>query len=298
LCVVTADYKQNDNTYVASGNKEGKVAIITLTRGTYSGAKELAQYLSEKLGYKLLSRETIIDKLAEYGWVEEKLDKVRQKQLGILQRMNLEWIHYVVCLRAVLSKEAQDEALVYHGNNGQAALRGFPHVLTIKVTADMKYRIKAVMERNEYAIDQKEATEIIKRIDERRERWARFLYQTDGNDVSAFDMIIDLSRKSIQDAYEMINATVSLPQFQSNPESQKIIQNLTRAAQLRAKIAMETDIIDDEIEVEVNDGLLNVKGVVHSLDDANKLRDFLSQQPEVEQVVSHLEETPQQIDSG
>ena len=274
------------------------MAIITLTRGTYSGAKDLGQYLADNLGYKLLSRETIIDKLAEYGWVEEKLDKVRQKQLGILQRMNLEWIHYVACLRAVLSREVLDEALVYHGNNGQAALQSFPHILSIKVIADMKYRIKAVMERNEYAIDQKEAMEIINRIDERRERWAKFLYQTDGNDASSFDMIIDLSRKSIPDAYEMIKATISLPQFQSTPESRKTIENLARASQLRARIAMETDIIDDEIKVEINDGMLNVTGVVHSLDDAEALRKFLANQPEVEHVVSHLEETPQQIDTG
>jgi cytidylate kinase len=274
------------------------MAIITLTRGTYSGAKELSQYIANRLGYTLLSRENIIDKLAEYGWAEEKLDKIRHKELGILQRMNLEWIHYVACLRAVLATEAQGEALVYHGNNGQAALRGFPHVLSIKATADIKYRIKAVLERNEYAIDQKEALEIINRIDERRNRWSKFLYQADANDASTFDMIIDLSRKSIADAYEMIHATVSLPQFQSTPESRKLIENLTRAAQLRAKIAMETDVIDDEIEVEVNDGVLDVKGVVHSLDDANVLKAFLSQQPDVEEVISHLEETPQELDNG
>ncbi len=274
------------------------MAIITLTRGTYSGAKDLGQYLAEKLEYKLLSRENIIDKLAESGWVQEKLDKVRQKQLGILQRMNLEWVHYVACLRAVLSREAQDEALVYHGNNGQAALHGFPHILSIKVTMDMKDRIRAVMERNEYAIDQKQAIEIINRIDERRERWVKFLYQIDGKDASAFDMVIDLSRKSIPEAYEMINATISLPPFQPTPESKKTIENLAQSAQLRARIAMETDIIDDDIEVEINDGVLNVKGVVHSLDDADKLREFLSRQPEIEQVVSHLAETPQQIDSG
>ena len=273
------------------------MAIITLTRGTYSGAKELGQYISRHLGYKLLSRESIIDKLAEYGWVDEKLDKVRQKQLGILQRMNLEWIHYLACLRAVLGTEARDEALVYHGNNGQFALRGFPHILSIKVIADMKYRVKAVMERNEYAIDQKEAMEIIKRIDERRERWSRFLYQTDSSDVSAFDMVIDLSRKNMSDAYEMIHAATSLPQFQPTPESKKIIENLTRAADLRARIAMQTDIIDDEIDVEVKGGVLNVKGVVHSMDDADKLKEFLSQQPEVEEVVSHLEEAPEVIDS-
>ena len=113
------------------------MAIITLSRGTYSGAKELAEYIAPNLGYKLLSRENIINDLAHYGWIEGKLDKVRHKEMGILQRMNLEWIHYVACLRAVLSKEAQCGALVYHGNNGHAALRGFPHILSVKVVADM-----------------------------------------------------------------------------------------------------------------------------------------------------------------
>lgn len=277
-------------------DEEDTMAIITLSRGTYSGAKELAEYIAPNLGYKLLSRETILDKLAEHGWIDEKLNKVRHKHLGILQRMNLEWIHYLACLRAVLSKEAQDEALVYHGNNGHAALRGFPHILSIKVVADMKDRIKAVIARNEYAIDQKEAIRIIERIDERRRRWSEFFYQRDVNDVSSFDMVIDLSRKSIADAYEMLHSAVALPQFQPTPASTKAIENLIRAAQLRARIAMETDIIDDEIEVEIHDGALSVKGVVHSLGDAEELRRFLSSQPEVEKVESHLEESPQGMD--
>jgi len=54
--------------------------------------------------------------------------------------MNLEWVHYLACLRAVLSKQAKGEALVYHGNNGHLALRGFPHILSIKVIADMEHR--------------------------------------------------------------------------------------------------------------------------------------------------------------
>lgn len=272
------------------------MAIITLSRGTYSGAKELAEYIAQNLGYKLLSRETILDELQQYGWREEKLKRIRHKQSGILQRMNLEWIHYLVCLRAALSNDAQDEALVYHGNSGHAALRGFPHVLSVKVVADMKYRIKAVMARNEYAIGQKEAIRIINRIDERRSRWSRFLYQTDANDASSWDLVIDLSRKSIADAYDMIHAAVTLPQFQPTQESKRTIENLARAAQLRAKIAMEIDILDDELEVEIHDGVLNVKGVVHSLGDAEELKRFLSGQPEVEKVESHLEESTRDMD--
>jgi len=273
------------------------MAIITLSRGTYSGAKELAEYIAPNLGYTLLSREVIVDQLSHYGWEEGKLHRVRHKQLGIVQRMNLDWIHYVACLRAVLSKEAEGEALVYHGNNGHAALRGFPHILSIKVIADMEDRIRAVLARNEYTIDRKEAIRIIQRIDERREKWSKFLFGTDTNDASAFDMVIDLSRKSIPDAYEMIHAAVALPQFQPTPESKKAIQNLARAAELRARIAMQTDVIDDEIEVEIHNGVLKVKGVVHSLEDANELREFLSRQPEVQKVESHLKESVGDMDN-
>jgi len=62
------------------------MAIITMSRGTYSGAKELSEYVVQNLGYKLLSREVIIQELANYGWVEGKLERVRHKQLGILER--------------------------------------------------------------------------------------------------------------------------------------------------------------------------------------------------------------------
>ena len=270
------------------------MAVITLTRGTYSGAKDLAEYTAEHLGYKLLAREDIIDELAEYGWAEDKLDKARFKKLGILQRMNLEWIHYTACMRAVLTKHAIGESLVYHGNKGQLVLKGFPHVLSINVIADMEYRIKAIMARNEYAIDRKEAIRILNRIDERRDKWSKFLYQSNMNDATSFDMVIDLSRKSLPDAYEMIQSTVMLPQFQSTDESRKQIENLCRAAELRAKIAMEADVIDDDIEIEVNDGVANIKGTVHSLEDADAIRNLLRQQPEIEDIETVFEAPPQE----
>jgi cytidylate kinase len=268
------------------------MAIITLSRGTYSGAKVLAKHIAQSLDYRLLSRETIVNELAQYGWADEKLSKAHHKKLSMLQRMNLEWVHYQACLRAVLSEAAQTENLVYHGNNGHIVLQDFPHLLNIKVVADMEDRIKAVTARNEYAIDRKEAIRIVKRIDERRDRWSNFLYQADMNDISSFDMVIDLSRKSLEDAYEMIRSAVSLPQFQPTQESKKIIEDLTLAARLRARIAMETDVVDDEIEVEINDGMLNVKGGVHSLEDAEELKQFLSLQPEITHLESHLENSP------
>lgn len=265
------------------------MAIITLSRGTYSGAKELAEYIARNLGYQLLSREALVDELKRFGWADEKLNRVRNKNLGIMPRMNLEWVHYLACLRAVLSEKVLDEALVYHGNQGQFVLRDFPHILSIRVIADMEYRIKALMARNEYAIDRKEAVKIINRIDQRRARWSKFLYQTDINDASSFDMVVDLSRKSIADAYEMIHNTVILPQFNPTPESRKTIQNLIRAAQLRAKIAMDTEAVDDDIEVVIRDGVVSIEGTVHSVEDADAIRELLRKEPDIVDVESRVE---------
>jgi len=265
------------------------MAIITLSRGTYSGAKELAEYIAREFDYTLLSREELVAELACYGWEENKLDKARYKQLGMLDRMNLQWIHYLACLKAVLAERVKGERVVYHGNQGQMVLRNFPHVLSIKCVASMDYRINAVLARNEYAIDRREATKIIERIDQRREKWSKFLFGADPNDRSLYDMVIDLARKSIPEAFEMIRSSVSLPQFRLTPESAKAVEDLALAAKLRAKIAMEGDVLDDDIEIEIRDGIVNIKGTVHSEEDAEAIRRLLAEQPEIHDVEANLE---------
>ena len=60
------------------------MAIIALARGTFSGAKELAQQVAETLNYRLVSREDIIEKTAQYGVTRERLDRARRRKLSIL----------------------------------------------------------------------------------------------------------------------------------------------------------------------------------------------------------------------
>jgi len=265
------------------------MAVITLNRGAYYGAKELAEYTAQNLDYPLLSREDLIDQLAQFGWEEDKLNVARQLHLGMMERMNLQWIHYTACMKAILIEKAKNGKLVYHGSQGGLVLNDFPQTLNIKCIADMDYRIQLVMKRNEYAIDRKEAIKIINRADKRRDRWSRVLLNVETGDDSLYDMIIDLSKTSVSDAFERIRSTISLPQFQPTKESQKKIDDLVIAANLRAKIAMESDILDDDISIEINDGIVNVKGTVHSQEDADAIRRMLAQQPEIEDVESSLE---------
>ena len=49
------------------------MAIITISRGSYSGGKAVAERLSEKLGYPCISKEIILDAAEEFGVPEEQL---------------------------------------------------------------------------------------------------------------------------------------------------------------------------------------------------------------------------------
>ena len=272
------------------------MAIITISRGTYSGALALAEYISRNFGYRLITREDIIGKLGEYGMSDDRLNSARHRQLSVRQRKDLEWTHYLACFRAALCEEMRGENMIYLGDNGHAVLKNFPNVLHVRVITNLDYRIDNFMKRNDYVIDRKEAKKLIRKIDEQRGKWVKTIYKEDVDNPSEFDITINLDPMSIPDACGLIQTTMELSQFKTTVESQKKLEDTIFAANVRAKIATEIEIIDDNIEVEAEDNVLSIKGTVHSIEEWDELKELLRQLPEVEDMESHLE-TPVEIPS-
>ncbi|MGO9691663.1 MAG: cytidylate kinase family protein, partial [Syntrophobacteraceae bacterium] len=51
------------------------MAIITISRGSYSNGKEVAEKVAQKLGYKCYAREVILEASKEFNIPEIKLVK-------------------------------------------------------------------------------------------------------------------------------------------------------------------------------------------------------------------------------
>ena len=249
--------------------------IIALARGTFSGAKEVAQAVAETLSYRLVSREDIIEKTAQYGMTRERLDRARQRKLSLLQRKQLDWIHYRAYARAALTKEIRQGSMVYLGSNGRVLLRDFPNVLNVMVVADMEYRIDNLIRRTEHVINRRKARRLIEEIDERKDRWQRHFYGDDWQRYSEFDLIIHPGQVSIPDACENILAALEQPNYQTTHKSLETIDLLTVAAELRARIAMKADVVDDNVQVDVRDGMVVVTGSVRSPEDMEGIRELL-----------------------
>ena len=251
------------------------MAIITLSEGTFTGARRLAECLAEKLGYKLVNRDDVIGKLQEYGISGDTLDHARRRRLGMLQRIDTQWRHYLVCSRAVLSKEIRQGNLVYLGDGGRSLLRDFPNVLRVKIISDIEHRMDRLMKRVDYVIDRKRSQQLIEKMDERRGGWRKGLYSNGWHEPSEFDLVVELGVTSVSDAFEKIRSAAEKHPFQATQESLDAIELMKCAAELRALIATEADVKDDRIEVRAQDGVLIIDGSVRSTEEAEAIVELL-----------------------
>ena len=153
------------------------MAIITISRGSASGGLLLAQGLSEKLGYGLVSREDVIQAATKYGVSVEKLQETILKPLGFWERFQHERRRYLTFVQEALCDQARKDRIIYHGNAGHLLLRGVSHVICVRLIAPMDFRIRMLMERENMI--REDAIRYIERMDRQRKEWTRFLYGVD-----------------------------------------------------------------------------------------------------------------------
>ncbi|MCX5889594.1 MAG: cytidylate kinase-like family protein, partial [Deltaproteobacteria bacterium] len=137
------------------------MAIITISRGSYSRAKEIAEKLAQELGYGCISREILLEASEEFNIPEIKLVRAIEDAPSILDRLTQGKERYLAYIRAALLKHAQKDNVVYHGIGGNFLLQGIPHVLKVRIVADLEDRVADEMKRESISVS--EAREIIQK---------------------------------------------------------------------------------------------------------------------------------------
>lgn len=227
------------------------MAIITISRGSYSRGKEIAEKLAAKLNYKCVSREVLLGTCGQYNVPEFKLNKAISNAPSILNLFSGGKERYINRIRATLLEYAQNDNIVYHGLAGQFLLQGIPNVLNICLTADLEYRIERVM--NTEQMSQAKARSFLKKVDEERTKWGQRQYGIKTYDPILFDLVIHLGRLTVDDAIDIILFSAKMSCFQSTAESQNILKNMTIKAQIIALLDeySNADIVVEEGRVYV-----------------------------------------------
>jgi cytidylate kinase len=205
------------------------MSIVTISRGSYSRGKEVAEKLALALGYECVSREVILEASEYSGIPEAKLVRAIHDAPSILDRFTRNKLRYVACTRFAIAKHVQKDNVVYHGLAGHFFLQEVPHVLKVRITASLEDRIKEEVKREN--ISPEEARRILRKDDEERRKWSLALYGIDTWDSALYDMVLHIKTLTVEDAVSTIRRALEVPRFQTTPESQAILDKLVFRAE-------------------------------------------------------------------
>jgi cytidylate kinase len=213
------------------------MSIITISRGSYTRGKEVAEKLAQTLGYQCLSRDILLEASECYNIPEIKLVRAIHDAPSILERFTYSREPYVAYLRAALLRHVHKDNVVYHGLAGHFLLKGIPHVFKVRIIADLEDRVKEEMKREK--ISAEEARRILRKDDEERRKWSKHVYGIDTWDPSLYDLVIRIKHITVDGAVDIIKCALKDPRFQTTPEGQQLVNEMSLAARI------ETALIED-----------------------------------------------------
>ncbi|MCX6543290.1 MAG: cytidylate kinase family protein [Acidobacteria bacterium] len=262
------------------------MSIITISRGTFSGGKRLAECLADRLGYPCLSREVIAEAAAVYGVSQVELGAALSQPPSFWDRFRRDRDRYLAYIRAVLCQRAKVGNLIYHGHAGHHLLAGVRHVIRVRVVADLSYRIHAAMAQCNMTSGQAEA--YINKVDEDRRKWTRFLYGVAWEDASNYDVVLNLEYLGAAGACEVVVRMTELEQFEQTEQSQTAMQNLAVASLVTAALARDQRTRDSDFRVQADAGTVTIEGMVRMAATVGEAAEVASATEGVRAVVNHV----------
>ncbi len=201
------------------------MAIITISRGSYSRGKEVAEKLAKALGYECISRDILLEASEEFNIPEIKLVRALHDAPSVLERFHHGKERYVNYLMSALLEHVKKDNIVYHGLAGHYFLRDIPHVLKVRISADIDDRVREEMRREN--ISAEKARYVLIKDDEERRKWGIQLYGMDTWDSRLYDIVLNIRTLTVDDAVEILCNTVRKPAYRTTPESKKRLNDLS-----------------------------------------------------------------------
>jgi cytidylate kinase len=241
------------------------MSVVTVSRGSFSGGKMLAECLAENLGYRCIDRDVIVEKAAASGVSQDELRDALEKPPTFLDRFKHKKYVYLTLIQSALTEEVRTGRAVYHGNAGHLLLKGGGPILRCRIIAPLELRIG--MARHRLKFGREEAIAYIQKMDDQRRKWTQYLYGVNWEDPSLYDVVINLENVDIKDACEAISTLVRRQAcFEFDAHCQAAMDDLALASRVKSSLALNPATSHLEFDVVANTGSVILRGRLSSMD--------------------------------
>ena len=203
------------------------MAVITISRQFGAGGWTLGERLSRKLGYRYVHEDMIrevaakakvsptriktiekrgasklmkfLDKVVTTSYV----DRILSDKYGFVDEKT-----YVDVVKKIIQELHEEGNVVIIGRGSQYVLRGYEDVWKILLVGDLEYRIDFF--KNRFKLSRSEAENAVKRRDQIRSRFLNFFLEAEShNDPLTYDMVLNMTRLSMEQAEKMALTLIS-----------------------------------------------------------------------------------------
>ena len=232
--------------------------VLFISRGSMSGVRLVVDCLQAHAQTRSVSREDLVAVVNRHGELAGRVVEQLATAVHAYDQFSKLRRPYVVLMRLALLENIREDNVVYHGYSGHFLLPDLRHFVRVRIDAPLAKRIPMTMDR--LGCDERDAREYIAQEDERRLRWARFMYGRDVRDTSHYDLWINLSRTNLEAACSVLERVMELPQFQADEASQAEVERLLLAARVEAELVSDPRTHTLEIHADTVPGGVELMG--------------------------------------
>jgi cytidylate kinase len=182
------------------------VNALTISRQYGAGGTELAQMLAGRFGFRVIDNELLGMAAERSGMDLAKIERVYEQRptfqdLRVYKERSEK---YVTAVNEVLDELARQGKVIIVGRGANLALLQHPNVFNLRVVADFAVRLRHVQQRE--GLDETAARRKITETDYAREAYYRYLYNVMPDDPLAYDLVLNTSRNTLEEAAAMVAA--------------------------------------------------------------------------------------------
>lgn len=240
------------------------MAIVTISHQMGAGGPEIGMKLAQRLGYRYVDQELVLDVARRYGVAEDKLSHLDESKPTLFERFDTETRYYITILQTTLLDFAEMDNAVLMGRGGQWLLRGIPHVVRARVIAPFELRVKRWIKRTADMTgetpNQRAAADFVRRDDAEKNGRMRYLYEVDLADPMLYDFTLSTERLTYEAAVEMIETAVRRPEVATTEIARRNVASRALASRVQVALAINAETRRYRISVEADDGVVTLEG--------------------------------------
>jgi cytidylate kinase len=239
------------------------MAIITISREMGSGGIPIAHMVAEKLNYKLIDGEAIMEAANSYGLSPEAVEQADEKPPHFVDTLDSKQFLDLHLIELIILEAALKGNVVIYGRGGQDLLKDISSVLRTRIIAPFEDRVERWAERE--WLDPDRARYLVRKSDQQRAGFIKYYFDRNWDDSVYYDLIINTQRLSEETAVNIICDSIKDKNLEGiKADSKKILSDLILRKRVEIAILSNDQVDPYLLEINVKDSLVVLSGQVHS----------------------------------